>query len=146
MTSSGRGLTIIMAAFAMAGCAAVVPLAGTQSGLLQTLIVKGSLSYRQRIALPPGSVAQVTIIDVSIADRPAEVLASQTLALGTRQVPISFEIVVDRSRLKPNHRYALRSTIVDAEDVLLWTTASAHSVEIGSPVSDLGELTLVQVR
>lgn len=144
--ASGRGLAIIMAAFSITACAAVVPPADTQGGLTQTSSVTGTLTYRQRIALPPGCVAHVTISDVSIADRSAEVIASQTLALGTRQVPIDFKIAVDRIRVQSNHLYAVRGTIKNAEGILLWTTDTAHSVDLGLPASDLGTLMLVQVR
>src|SRR3546814_8161159 len=77
------------------------------------LIVRGSLTYRERIALPPGSVAEVTLQDVSRADAPSTILARQTIPLEGRQVPVPFDLKVDRAQLQSGMRYSVRGVIRD---------------------------------
>ena len=111
----------------------------------ETLTLRGNLTYRERIAVPPGSVAEATLSDVSLADTPARVLARQTIAMEGRQVPVPFALTIDRAQLKPRMRYSVSGTIRDSRGNLLWTTDTVHSVDPVSPVSDMGTLTMVRV-
>src|SRR5258708_34753519 len=46
-------------------------------------VVTGTVTYRQRIALPRQAVVQVQLLDVSKADAPAIVIAEQTIETKT---------------------------------------------------------------
>ena len=137
---------VAMCAFLMAVSACTSLDSARPAAQNVTIIVRGSLLYRQRIALHPGSVANVTLSDVSIADRPADVIASQAIPLEGRQVPVAFQLTVDRSSLRSGRRYSVRGTITNAEGELLWTTDTVHSVDINMPIADLGSLMLVPAR
>lgn len=89
--------------------------------------VTGTVSYRERIALPPSSVIRVTLEDVSLADVPATVIAETTLR-PDRQVPIPFTLSYDPARIDPAHRYAVRAQITDADGRLRWTTMEYYGV------------------
>lgn len=69
-------------------------LAGCQSGGAppegQSLVVQGSLSYRERIALPPDSVAHVTLRRFDVTGE--KIVAEQEIPLQGRQVPIPFSV------------------------------------------------------
>jgi putative lipoprotein len=56
--------------------------------------VSGTVSFRERIALPPGAVVTVELSDVSAADAAAAVLA-RTAVQVIGQVPVPFEPSVD---------------------------------------------------
>lgn len=86
----------------------------------EPLTITGSVTYRQRIALPPGAQLEVRIEDVSLADAPAVTLSERILPIET-QVPIAFEISVDRAKLQPGRRYGLRASIT-LDGRLLFTT------------------------
>jgi uncharacterized lipoprotein YbaY/uncharacterized lipoprotein NlpE involved in copper resistance len=92
----------------LAGCAAG---AGT---------LKGTASYRERIALPPGAVFEAELQDVSRADAPAIVLGRSTLD-PAGQPPFRFEIAYDAAAVRPGHRYTVRAA-VKHEGRLLFTT------------------------
>src|SRR3546814_20285397 len=98
--------------------------------MAERMIGRGRLTYRERIALPPGSVAEVTLRDVSRADAPSTILARQTIPLEGRQVPVPFDLKVDRAQLQSGMRYSVRGVIRDREGRMLWTTDNDH-VEIG---------------
>lgn len=56
---------------------------------MTVLTVSGSLSMRERIAVPPGSVATVKVVDSE-----GEVLAATAVTVD--QVPVDFSVSIDR--------------------------------------------------
>ena len=116
----------------------------TQASEIMTL--SGHLSYRERIALLPGSTATVSLEDVSRADAPSTMIASETIELGNRQVPVPFQLVVYDGQLYERSRYSLRATISGPDGALAWTTDTAMPVEKGSGDRDFGMITLVSAR
>lgn len=100
--------------------------------------VTGSITYRERIALPPDAVVRVQIQDTSRADAPAIVLGEQVIEAAGRQVPIPFAVTYDAAQVTPNGRYTLRVRIESADGQLLWTNTQAYPVITGgNPTSDI---------
>jgi len=89
--------------------------------------VTGTVTYRQRIALAPGSTVRVTLEDVSRADAPATLIAEQTIR-PEGQVPIPFTLEYDPARIDPIHRYAVRAHIRDADGRLRWSSTESYGV------------------
>jgi putative lipoprotein len=87
---------------ASGAAASTVPTAAT---------VTGSVGMRERLALRPGFDLTVKLLDVSRADAPAVVLAEQVIPLGTRQLPVPFELAYDPARIEANHSYAVQARI-----------------------------------
>ena len=81
--------------------------------------LSGTVSYRERIALPPGSQLQVTLEDTSRADAPATVLGEFHETVSA-QVPLPFSIAYAPADVQPNHRYSLRARLTDADGRLLF--------------------------
>ena len=104
----------------------------------------GSVTYRERSALPEGAVVRVTLLDVSLVDAPARVIAEQELR-PTGQVPIPFALAYDRAEIDPEHRYGLHAVILDAEGRVRFGTAAAHPVLTGG-APDAGEILVVRAR
>ena len=82
--------------------------------------VQGTVTYRERIMLPPGSVVTVDLIDISIADIAVEPIASQVIA-DAPGPPISFSLVGSEA-IDEGRRLAIRARIVSQEGDLLWVT------------------------
>ena len=74
----------------MPGCA----LAPAADGVL-----RGSVTYRERIALPPDATVEVWIVDASPGMMIQAILAQTTVAAEGRQVPIRFELPYPRERV-----------------------------------------------
>jgi uncharacterized lipoprotein YbaY len=86
-------------------------------------LFNGTVTYLPAMALPPNAIIQVTLEDVSRAGAPAIALASQTLVLGDRQVPVPFELMYDPTQIEPRFTYALRARItVNGELQFISTT------------------------
>jgi putative lipoprotein len=111
-----RSLALPLLALAVA-CA-------SPSGLAQ---LTGTVSYRERIALPEAAVVRVVLLDVSLLDAPERVIAEQEIH-PTAQVPIPFALTFDRAAIDGGRHYGLRAIIADAEGRVQWATAVAHPV------------------
>lgn len=90
-------------------------------------VLNGTVTYRPRIALAPGSVVVVRVEDVSLADAPARVVAEQTIR-PTGQVPVPFALSYDPTQIDVQRRYAVRAEIRDADGRLSWTTTTSTPV------------------
>lgn len=108
----------------MLGCA--------DAGADEALTLSGTVSYRERIALPPDAALTVTIEDVSLADAPAVVLGQTTIALNGQQPPIGFSIFYPRSAVNAGAVYAARARISTGER-LLFTTTERNQVDLLNP-------------
>ncbi|GAD74828.1 hypothetical protein VAZ01S_016_00120 [Vibrio azureus NBRC 104587] len=104
----------------LVGCK-VLPTQNEVSAEVTMKMITGTIAYRERIALPDNALVTVTLEDVSLADAPAEVLASQSFTTDGQQVPIAFELSYDSNDIQPNHRYSLRARI-DVDGQLRFTT------------------------
>jgi putative lipoprotein len=91
---------------------------GGEEGAMAQL--KGSVFYRERMALPPGAEVEVQLQDVSRADAPAATVASVVLT-PDHGPPYEFSIDYDPGQIDSRHRYALRAKI-SAEGRLLFTS------------------------
>lgn len=89
--------------------------------------VTGRVTYLQRIALPPGSVINVKLVDVSRQDAPAITIGEQKIVTTSEQVPVSFEIKYNPTEIKPDHTYAIQASIT-IDGRLRWVTATIHQV------------------
>ncbi len=89
--------------------------------------VTGTVTYRERMALPPGAVVRVTLLDISMIDMAPRVLAEQELR-PAGQVPISFALAFEPRQIEKERRYGLRATIEDAKGQPLWISAAAEPV------------------
>ncbi|AFV99765.1 hypothetical protein BAR24_07950 [Gluconobacter oxydans] len=106
------------ALFALAGSALTFT---ARADALKTL--SGTVTYRERMALPAGAVLLVRLEDVSLADAPAKVLAESWQQI-QGMPPLSYVLHVPV--LESSRRYSLHAEI-RAGDQLLFTTEEAHS-------------------
>lgn len=122
------------------GLAGMGPIAGTyvhDNGACA--LVTGTVTYRERMALAPTAVVQVTLQDISRQDAPATLLAQEIIATGGRQVPIPFTLAYDTDAIDSRSTYAVAARITD-QGKLLFINDTVHPVitrEAPSPVEVL---------
>lgn len=75
-------------------------------------IVTGTVNYLQRIALPPTALIIVQLLDTSLADAAAKVLAEDKITLGNRQIPVSFSLKCDPAKIDEKHAYSVSARIL----------------------------------
>lgn len=107
--------------------AAAVP---ATPALAAARVLRGTVAYRERMALPPGAIVEVKLLDVSLADAPSRTIA-ETRVSG-RRIPARWTLRYDSRRIEPRHSYALQARITH-QGQLLFITTERHSVFTGGP-------------
>ncbi|WP_448599000.1 YbaY family lipoprotein [Thermoleptolyngbya sp.] len=111
---------------------------GTQSlmvnGMTQeSSVVTGTVTYLPRIALPPNALIEVSLVDVSRADAPARVLATQTIESGGRQVPFAFALPYDPAQIDNRYSYAVQARITVDGQLRFINTTRTSVITHGGP-------------
>ncbi len=95
--------------------------------------VSGTVTHRERLALPPDAVVEVQLADVSRQDVAATIVAETSVPTHGRQVPIPFDLAYDPAKVVENHTYAVRA-VIRSEGELLFTTSSHYpAITRGNP-------------
>ena len=115
--------------------AAATPDSATLPGL--TGVLTGTVTYLQRIALPPNAVIDVQLQDVSLQDAPATVIASERYIAAGRQAPFPYELTYDPAGIDPKRTYAIAARIT-VDGKLRWINTQHHPVLTGgAPATDV---------
>jgi len=102
--------------------------------------ISGTVFYRERIALPPNSTAEVVLEDVSIVDRPAVEIARATV-VPAGQVPIRFDLPYPSDRIVADHRYGVRAAILWPSGARMFVSNAHYSpFENATPHAELAIL------
>ena len=96
--------------------------------------IKGTATYRERMALPAGAVFEATIEDVSRADAPASEIATTRVA-SPGNPPIAFAIAYDQARIDSSHRYVVRAKILLDGKLLFASDVATPVITRGSPTT-----------
>ena len=91
-----------------------------------TAMVTGTVSYRERIALPPNAVILVQLRDVSLMDVAAKLISEQSIT-PQHSVPIPFSLPYNPEEIDERMTYALFATI-HSEGRLLFVTDRSYQV------------------
>jgi len=120
--------TPILARTALASCVVLIAnIAIAQS-------IRGTATYRERMALPPAAVFEATLEDVSRADAPAEPIA-RTRITSPGNPPIAFAIAYEQTKILPDHRYVVRASILVNDKLLFTSDTAAPVITRGSPTT-----------
>ncbi|MYC44610.1 MAG: hypothetical protein F4X49_03525 [Acidimicrobiia bacterium] len=107
--------------------AAVAPEPDTPASPRGDAEVRGTVTYRERIALTPGATLTVQIRDTSYADAASELIAEQVIP-NPGQVPIRFEVAYESARIDPRNTYSVSARITEADGRLAFINDTAYDV------------------
>lgn len=96
--------------------------------------IEGTATFRERIALPPGVLFEVTLEDVSLADAPSDVIATFSKP-DVGNPPYRFELAYDPAGIIPSRRYAVRARLTLAGRLLFTTDQVYPVITQGSPTT-----------
>ncbi|CAM4429898.1 YbaY family lipoprotein [Vibrio agarivorans] len=116
-----------------------------QEQVSQMQMVTGTITYRERIALPENAVVEVTLQDVSLADAKARVLSQHRFETNGAQVPFKFELPYNVSEIDDRHRYSV-SARIEVNGKLRFITDTSNPVITDNNKSHKIDLRLVGVR
>lgn len=107
----------------------LAPSSGLAAGKLS-----GTVTYRQRSALPPDAVLEVSLVDVAKMDAPSRTIGSIRVPTQGRQVPIPFEFRYDADRPSSPSEYAIQARIEDGQGRLLFITDTRNPLPAGGRI------------
>lgn len=107
--------------------------------------VSGTVTYLQRIALPPEATVTVRLQDVSRMDAPAILIGEQRIPAAGRQVPIPFEIAYDPAGIDERMTYTVSARIEHDGRLLMVNDTAFPAITRGAPTSGI-EVRVVPVR
>lgn len=100
--------------------------------------VTGTVTYRQRIALPADAVLSVQLVNVSRQDAPTTVLAEQVgPASGTVSQPYAFTLGYDPQQIVASNTYAVQARITVGGQVRFVSTQTHLVITQGRPTANL---------
>jgi putative lipoprotein len=76
----------------------------------------GQVTYRERIALPDDATLEIQLVDASLPSAPPRL--DVRAAIGSGQVPLSFNLTFEDSIIIPDHAYALIAAISNPSGLL----------------------------
>jgi putative lipoprotein len=110
-----------------------LPKASPAVAKVRTLL--GTVSYRERIVLPPHAILEVSLVDISAADAPAGVIAIARIR--TRQrMPIPYRLRFDDKHIRRGRSYALQARIL-VDGKLWFSTHRRHPLTRGPVQRDM---------
>ena len=97
------------------------------SGKRPNASVRGTVTYRERLALTPGAKLVVELRDVSYQDAAAPLIARQTIS-DPGQVPIGFEVGYNRDDIDSRNVYSVTARIIESDGRLAFINDTAYEV------------------
>ena len=133
-------LRVSLSIVLLAGWAVATPVARSAAdNQIQTLTIKGSVTYEAGAPLPPGSRAIIELRHLpALPDAPAVV--EQRIDLEGKQSPVPFEFTLERYKLLRGATYFVRGAIV-SEKRVIWTVDDIK-IDVTQSTVDAKEITL----
>ena len=140
-----KAAVLVLVLGLMTACGAEVPddsgASGNDAGA-NIAQVTGTLMYRERIALPPGAVAEVWLLDTSLADAPAVEVAYREIE-DPGSPPIPFALEYDPEQIRERMQYTVRATIRHGDRLLF--TSDTHYPVLTRGAGNTADVMLVMV-
>ena len=89
--------------------------------------VRGTITYRERIALTPDAVVTVQLRDTSYADA-ASVLIAEQIISSPGQVPIDFDLRYVSDEIDDRNTYSISAVITESDGRMAFTNDTAYDV------------------
>lgn len=90
----------------------------------------GTVDWHAQGTLPPNAVVEVTLYDDTNGGSAAQVIATQSISLNGRSLPVAFDLVVQPGWLKAGGSYVLRAQILSRSGSVLYATGKGYPVAL----------------
>ncbi len=130
----GVAAAIIIVGIAVYAMVFWEPFAPTKETRAATL--SGTVTYREKIALPEGSLIEVQIRDVSREDAETDPIAGVSIVTRGENVPIGFVVDYNPALIKPDRSYAVFSRIYVANELRWITDSVVPFLDNGNPIGN----------
>lgn len=126
---AGTKISLAVVLSALLGACALLP--------VRPLNVMGTVSYREHGDLPTNASVEVTLYDVSRGAAAAEIVATQSIALDGRRVPVAFDLVVQPGWRKTKGSFVVRAQILTPSGRVLYASDKDYPVTLDKAPAEL---------
>lgn len=106
--------------------------------------IKGTVSYRERIALPPGARMEIVVSDITLERDQELILSREMSTINPASPPIPFSINVSTINLSDGPLYGLRAFIRQPDGTILFRTNEPYLLNLRSGAVNTGDIPLVR--
>jgi uncharacterized lipoprotein YbaY/heat shock protein HslJ len=138
-----KGILTLLALIACLPAACQQQGPGVSQALPLDAFISGTITYRERIALSPQAVVEISLQDVSRADAPAKLIAHQRIT-NPGQVPIPFEIRYKPEDIDERMTYAVQARILEGGRPMFIN--DTHTAVLTRGAGNRVEMVLVRVQ
>jgi putative lipoprotein len=96
-------------------------------------VLMGTVSARERLALPGMAKAHVELLDLSGRNPRDAKIGEDSVWITSGKLPVTFRIGYDPSKIDPTRAYGVRARILDGEELLMINMGPTHVLTRGSP-------------
>lgn len=129
---------LLLAALA-AGCTTTTPTT-TTAAKPGAGTLSGTITYREKIALPPGAKVGLYLIENTRVDQPVKMLTDKVFT-PQGQVPIAWSLDYNPSQISPANRYSVGARILVNGQLWMDTQAQHLVITGGAPTSGIEIIT-----
>ena len=120
-----RAIALLLATALLAGCGSFFK---KKPEIALSGHLTGSVTYRERVALPPDAKVIVSLEDETRPESSGEFIAQQVIE-PKGQVPVTFDLRYVPAAIDLARRYAVSAAIIDGNEQLLWSTDESIPVD-----------------
>jgi len=124
----------------------IVEPVASSGGATAPSVITGTVTYRNRMALPPTAVIEVTLQDISKMDAPAEVISTQRIEAGGKQAPFAYELSYDPAQIDPKNTYSVSARITEGNELLFISDTIIPVLTRGAPLTGVDILVMAMSR
>ena len=118
----------------------------SSGGAASQSVITGTVTYRNRSALPPTAVIEVSLQDISKMDVAAEVISTQRIEAGGKQAPFAYELSYDPAQIDPKNTYSVSARITNNNELLFISDMVIPVLTRGAPLTDVEILVVAMSR
>lgn len=104
---------------------------GSTSSPAASVTLEGQASYLERIAVTPGSMLHVEVVDMRHAEARLGAIAGDKFTAS--RVPIPFRLTIEGGKIEPNVQYGVRASLRDVDDRLQFKTEQPVPIDLKAP-------------
>ncbi|MDP1625105.1 MAG: YbaY family lipoprotein [bacterium] len=90
-------------------------------------VVTGTVSYMEDVPLPPNSVVEMRLLNVSLIDVESQVLSEQTIYPNGKNMPLPFSLKYRASNIDASSTYSVAARVL-VNGSLAWVTTQTYPV------------------
>lgn len=123
------------------GCTTIPIDEGTDQAVMVENI-RGTVSYRERIALPLGARIEIVVSDISLGRDQELILSREVSVIDRTSPPIPYSIDVSRISLRDGPLYGLRAFVREPDGTILFRTGEPFLLNLRDGEMDTGNILL----